>query len=188
MNSMPSFAPELLAVHEAAGALGVGGGDLDLERDAAPILSGGRAGARVGLREGGRGERAARSGENRAGAKAVESSRSSWTKMLTHELARAPTAALARSPLLARRLRRASASPPAARRPETPAQAQERRAKASRPTYNLAGYPPAVRDGYIDGCETAKGTRVRRKDAQRFAADPQYSMGWNDGFGICGKK
>jgi predicted small lipoprotein YifL len=73
-------------------------------------------------------------------------------------------------------------------RPETPVQAQERRTKASRPTYNLTGYPPAVRDGYIDGCESAKGSEYARKDAQRFAADPQYSMGWNDGFGICGKK
>ena len=76
--------------------------------------------------------------------------------------------------------------PPSA--PESPAQAQERRTKASRPTYNLAGYPPAVRDGYIDGCETAKRTQYARKDAKRFADDGQYSMGWNDGFSICGKK
>ena len=73
-------------------------------------------------------------------------------------------------------------------RPETPVQAQERRTKASRPTYNLTGYPPAVRDGYIDGCESAKRSEYARKDAQRFAADPQYSMGWNDGFGICSRK
>jgi hypothetical protein len=72
--------------------------------------------------------------------------------------------------------------------PETPTQAQERRQQASRPTYNLAGYPPAVREGYIDGCETAKGTKYGRKDTGRFAADAQYQMGWNDGFGICGKK
>ena len=77
---------------------------------------------------------------------------------------------------------------PVATEPETPVQAQERRTKASRPTYNLTGYPPAVRDGYIDGCESAKRSDYARKDAQRFAADPQYSMGWNDGFGICGKK
>ena len=47
--------------------------------------------------------------------------------------------------------------------PETPKQAQERRAHASRPTYNLTGYPPAVRDGYIDGCESAKKTQYARK-------------------------
>lgn len=76
--------------------------------------------------------------------------------------------------------------PPTA--PETPAQAQERRSSASRPTYNLGGYPPAVREGYIDGCESAKGTRYARKDARRFASDAQYSMGWNDGFSICTRK
>src|SRR3954463_15341610 len=72
--------------------------------------------------------------------------------------------------------------------PETPTQASERRAKAARPTYNLAGYPPAVREGYIDGCESAKHSDYARKDVKRFAADAQYEMGWNDGFGICGKK
>ena len=73
-------------------------------------------------------------------------------------------------------------------RVETPVQAEQRREQASRPTYNLAGYPPAVREGYIDGCESAKGTQYARKDAKRFAGDAQYSMGWNDGFGICKAK
>lgn len=71
---------------------------------------------------------------------------------------------------------------------ETAAQAAQRRAEASRPKYNLAGYPPAVREGYIDGCESAKGTRYARKDLKRFEADSQYAMGWNDGFGLCGRK
>lgn len=71
---------------------------------------------------------------------------------------------------------------------ETPMQAQERRAKAPRPEYNLAGYPPAVREGYIDGCETAKKSEFGRKDDKRIAADPQYRMGWNDGLSICTKK
>ena len=69
-------------------------------------------------------------------------------------------------------------------KPETPKEGAERRAKAARPTYNLTGYPPAVRDGYIDGCETAKRTQYARKDAARIS-DPQYSMGWNDGYSIC---
>jgi hypothetical protein len=73
-------------------------------------------------------------------------------------------------------------------RAETPKQAEERRTKAARPKYNLAGYPPAVREGYIDGCESAKRTSYARKDAKRMADDAQYAMGWNDGFGICGKK
>ena len=75
--------------------------------------------------------------------------------------------------------------PPTA--PESPAQAQARREKAARPAYNLTGYPPAVREGYIDGCESAKHSEWARKDAQRFSADAQYQMGWNDGFSICKK-
>jgi hypothetical protein len=72
-------------------------------------------------------------------------------------------------------------------RPETPVQASERRAKAAAPTYNLGGYPPAMRDGYIDGCESAKGSALGRKDPKRFADDAQYAMGWNDGNSICRK-
>lgn len=71
---------------------------------------------------------------------------------------------------------------------ETPKEATERREKAARPTYNLTGYPPAVRDGYIDGCESAKVSPYARKDAKRMSEDPQYSMGWNDGFSICKRK
>jgi hypothetical protein len=77
---------------------------------------------------------------------------------------------------------------PEAERVETPAQATERRTQASKPTYNLTGYPLAVREGYIDGCESAKRSDYARKDAKRFSGDPQYAMGWNDGFGICGAK
>jgi|SRR5258706_2484850 len=71
---------------------------------------------------------------------------------------------------------------------ETPREATERRTKAARPAYNLTGYPPAVRDGYIDGCESAKKTSFARKDARRMADDAQYSMGWNDGFSLCKPK
>ena len=78
--------------------------------------------------------------------------------------------------------------PPPPPKVETPAQATQRRAEAPRPQYNLAGYPPAVRDGYIDGCETAKKSTYGRKDAKRMAGDPQYEMGWKDGFSICGAK
>ena len=85
----------------------------------------------------------------------------------------------------------ACAAPPLAPppdKPEAPAAAQQRRQQATRPTYNLSGYPPAVKEGYIDGCESAKKTQFARKDAKRMAADPQYEMGWNDGFSICKKK
>jgi hypothetical protein len=76
-------------------------------------------------------------------------------------------------------------APVAPSKPESPMEGADRRAKAAKPKYNLTGYPPAVRDGYIDGCETAKRTQYARKDAARMSGDPQYSMGWNDGFSIC---
>jgi hypothetical protein len=73
-------------------------------------------------------------------------------------------------------------------KPEAPAAATARRQAAPKPTYNLTGYPPAVRDGYIDGCESAKRSEYARKDAARMSSDAQYSMGWNDGYSICGRK
>jgi len=75
--------------------------------------------------------------------------------------------------------------PPA---PETPAQSSERRANAPRPAYNLSGYPPATRDGYIDGCESAKKSAWGGKVEKRFAADSQYQTGWKDGFSICSRR
>jgi hypothetical protein len=78
--------------------------------------------------------------------------------------------------------------PPKLDKPETPVEATKRRAQATRPAYNLSGYPPAVREGYIDGCETAKRTSLARKDPKRMSSDPQYSMGWNDGFALCKNK
>lgn len=56
---------------------------------------------------------------------------------------------------------------------------------STRPTYNLAGYPSAFKDGYIDGCETAKKTSYGFKNKHRFSKDNQYRMGWNDGFNMC---
>ena len=53
--------------------------------------------------------------------------------------------------------------------PETPRQATARRTHAPRPSYNLAGYPPAARDGYIDGGESAKRSEYAHKDAKRMA-------------------
>ena len=72
--------------------------------------------------------------------------------------------------------------------PETPQAATKRRTEAPRPTYNLTGYPPAVREGYIDGCESAKHSSYAHKDTARMSSDAQYSMGWNDGYSICGRK
>ena len=53
------------------------------------------------------------------------------------------------------------------------------------PTYNLAGYRPAFKDGYIDGCETAKKSSYGLKDEKRFAEENQYRNGWKDGYNLC---
>jgi len=68
---------------------------------------------------------------------------------------------------------------------ESPEQAAQRRSAAPRPAYNLSGYPPAARDGYIDGCETARKSEHGHKDEKRFAGEDRYRMGWNDGFSMC---
>jgi hypothetical protein len=59
---------------------------------------------------------------------------------------------------------------------------------SARPVYNLAGYSPAFKDGYIDGCETAKKSAYGAKDARRMSGDSQYRLGWNDGFSLCSRK
>lgn len=48
---------------------------------------------------------------------------------------------------------------------------------------NLSGFPPEFRQGYADGCASAKGPRVR--DDKRFSEQPQYASGWRDGLDIC---
>ncbi len=59
---------------------------------------------------------------------------------------------------------------------------------STRPTYNLSGFPLATKEGYIDGCETAKKTRWGYKDEARYTNDLQYRMGWDDGHTICGNQ
>jgi hypothetical protein len=74
----------------------------------------------------------------------------------------------------------------------TPQVQQERPAgplpPTARPVYNLGGYSAGFKDGYIDGCETAKKTRYAAKNQQRFSTDSQYRSGWNDGFSLCSPK
>jgi hypothetical protein len=48
---------------------------------------------------------------------------------------------------------------------------------------NLSGFPPAFRDGYADGCASAKGRL--HQDPKRFEADRQYAAGWRDGMDVC---
>ncbi|MDP1951526.1 MAG: hypothetical protein Q8K59_10625 [Nitrosomonas sp.] len=56
---------------------------------------------------------------------------------------------------------------------------------STRPAYNLSGYPPTMKEGYIDGCETAKKTRYGQKNKHLYATDEQYRLGWDDGFDLC---
>ena len=53
---------------------------------------------------------------------------------------------------------------------------------------NLAGYPPAFRAGYLDGCESGKRANAPTRDEDRFKHDSQYASGWRDGYDICGKR
>ena len=51
------------------------------------------------------------------------------------------------------------------------------------PNINLAGYPPAFKEGFRDGCDSFRGSH--RRDANRFNKDNDYTIGWQDGFSIC---
>jgi hypothetical protein len=54
------------------------------------------------------------------------------------------------------------------------------------PNINLSGYPPAFKDGFSDGCESLRGNY--RRDAGRFGKDNNYTLGWQDGYSICGRQ
>lgn len=54
------------------------------------------------------------------------------------------------------------------------------------PAVNLAGYPPAFRAGYADGCASVDGTKKR--DEARYKSDTGYKQGWQDGNDICRRR
>ena len=60
--------------------------------------------------------------------------------------------------------------------------------KPGPPNINLAGFPPAFRDGFADGCQSAKSGAPRRRDETRYAKESQYATGWRDGYDMCHKK
>ena len=49
----------------------------------------------------------------------------------------------------------------------------------------LLGTDLPFKDGYIDGCETAKRSAYGLKDEKRFAEESQYRNGWKDGYNLC---
>lgn len=54
------------------------------------------------------------------------------------------------------------------------------------PNVNLSGYTAAFKDGYADGCDSARGTQ--RRDAKRYGGETDYMMGWNDGHAMCARR
>lgn len=57
-------------------------------------------------------------------------------------------------------------------------------ATSEKPGVNLSGFPPEFREGYSDGCNSARSL-VTRKDDKRMKSDPQYAAGWRDGYDMC---
>lgn len=60
--------------------------------------------------------------------------------------------------------------------------------KPTEPPVNLAGFPPAFKEGYLDGCHSAKRGGTSKPDPKRYAEDTQYAAGWRDGADMCRKK
>ena len=46
------------------------------------------------------------------------------------------------------------------------------------PRVNLTGYSAAFKQGYADAC-------AKRRSAERFKSEVDYSMGWQDGSSAC---
>lgn len=58
--------------------------------------------------------------------------------------------------------------------------------EAAPPPVNLSGYSAAFKEGFKDGCDSARKS-VRREN-KRYAVDAQYAQGWQDGRAICSKR
>ena len=78
------------------------------------------------------------------------------------------------------------ASAPVEPAPQPTAPPLPRSAEPPPPPINLSGFPLPYRQGYADGCASAKG--AERKDAERFGGDPNYRTGWQDGVALCKRK
>ena len=71
-------------------------------------------------------------------------------------------------------------------RPSGP-QPQDSSAPQPQPRVNLSGYSSAFKQGYADGCDSARSL-LTRKDGRRFQNDADYAMGWKDGHSICERR
>jgi uncharacterized protein YceK len=54
------------------------------------------------------------------------------------------------------------------------------------PNVNLSGYNAAFKEGYADGCGSAR--EAQRRNAKRYGTDTDYTMGWNDGHAMCARR
>lgn len=61
-----------------------------------------------------------------------------------------------------------------------------RPSQAAQPPVNLSGYSPAFKQGYTDGCASARGSI--RRDEERYRSDNDYMMGWSDGRSVCQRR
>lgn len=75
----------------------------------------------------------------------------------------------------------ASCTTPPPRPAEKPA--PKPKSESAQAGINLSGYPREFREGYADGCASARGS-IKRDEA-RYKGDAQYAAGWKDGMGIC---
>ena len=55
--------------------------------------------------------------------------------------------------------------------------------QSSQPAVNLSGYSASFKQGYTDGCDSARASL--RRDERRYRNDGDYMMGWNDGNSVC---
>ena len=69
--------------------------------------------------------------------------------------------------------------------PQSQSQSQS---QSEQPDYNLSGYPPAFRDGYVDGCDSTRQPASTVRDEGRFKTDSTYATGWRDGFDMCSQR
>ena len=61
-------------------------------------------------------------------------------------------------------------------------------APAPKAAVNLAGFSPAFKQGYADGCASAKSNAARARDETRYKSEADYAQGWRDGYDICGRR
>ncbi|HKA44726.1 MAG TPA: hypothetical protein VKF40_22270 [Burkholderiales bacterium] len=49
---------------------------------------------------------------------------------------------------------------------------------------NLSGFSVAFKQGYADGCASGR-EREQHRNETRYKNEPDYTMGWNDGYSVC---